>query len=211
MFEVFVFCTVVGLVLGGFALWFLNACINWQKHRLDDLSVLVDQAHARLKVAGETMNNHLYYHELPEAYVDVISGKLQKSTDDAACWDLFSAKDTIVYPGESQVIPTGLVTEMEGCDALIFDRSGLAAKFRITRRAGVIDEKYPGEWGVVLVNEGRYEYSVKKGDRIAQVMFVPKSEVEVGVRVDGTGEVIVNDQARVGGFGSTDVPPGSLD
>lgn len=146
---------------------------------------------------------HEKWHDEPEAEVVVKSGKLSKSTDDAACYDVYASEEVVIKPGEFALVPTGITTEMDRCDALLFDRSGLALKFWLTRRAGVIDEQYPEEWGVVVANEGRMEYKVNAGDRICQALFVPKAHVKVTACPKGTGEVLVSGQKRVGGFGST--------
>lgn len=160
----------------------------------------------RVEVAAE--DHEKWHREEPEGRVEVQQGKLQKSTEDAAAWDVFATLpwdeklqecgSVIINPGEQAIIPTGLKTRMHGCDSLLFDRSGLAGKYRMTRRAGVIDENYPDEWGVVLVNEGRYPYRVNHGDRIAQAIFLPKFHIQV----EGEG-VLVLDAERKGGFGST--------
>lgn len=151
------------------------------------------------------LEQHNKWHDEPEANVYLLSGKLTQSTEDAACYDVHASEDVFIKPGEFALVPTGIKTDMDGCHALLFDRSGLALKFWLTRRAGVIDEKYPEEWGVVVANEGRMEFNVKAGDRICQVMFVPKFHVKVEACSKGTGEVIVAGVKRVSGFGSTGV------
>lgn len=142
------------------------------------------------------------YDETSLGYVHLLKGKLTKSTKDAACWDIHSDQDVVLNPGEQKVIPTGVVTEMFDVHALILDRSGLAAKFEVTRRAGVIDSKYPEEWGVVLRNEGKLPYQVRRGDRIAQVLFIPNNEIEVMAESDDA-VVETTNLIRDGGFGST--------
>lgn len=128
--------------------------------------------------------------------VELLEGDLFKSTDDAMCWDIFSPISVLIPVHGQVVITTNVKTKMHGCSALIFGRSGLAAKPRVTTRAGVIDENYPDYWGVVLVNEGPTPYQVSAGDRIAQVWFVDKQPIDV------IGGVIQNKE-RTGGFGST--------
>ena len=80
----------------------------------------------------------------------------------------------------------------------IAPRSGLAAKHFIDVGAGVIDEDYRGNVGVVLFNFGKEKFEVKKGDQIAQLIceriFYPETE-EVQI-LDGT-------ERGSGGFGST--------
>lgn len=188
--------SVLALFVIGVVAWLGWRCLLWVMEELADDS-------AFLMSHQQFINRVDAFLSSPNGIVDVIRGKLSKSTDDAACYDVYSAITVQINPGESVVVPTGLVTEMWGVDALLFDRSGLAAKFRVTRRAGVIDAKYPDEWGVVLVNEGQLPYQVKAGDRIAQAMFVPKFAVDVKPREGGEGVVEVSGEVRTGGFGST--------
>jgi dUTP pyrophosphatase len=129
--------------------------------------------------------------------VTVLQGELRRSTNDAAGYDLIAVEDRVLYIGCMTPVKTGVITQMEGVYGLIRDRSGLACK-GITTRAGVIDPGYDKEWGVVMMNEGDTAYTIHKGDRIAQVLFIPTSDVIV------TGEgVSVSVDNRVGGFGST--------
>jgi dUTP pyrophosphatase len=146
------------------------------------------------------LSKHMDFHDAPEGIVKLKSGKLTKSEPRAAGYDIHADDNMIVHPGDSVIVATGVTTEMIGCDALILDKSGLAAKFRMTRRAGVIDETYPKEWGVVMVNEGRETFHIKQGDKLANVIFIPKFDIRV---VAEGGEVIVHEQQRTGGFGST--------
>lgn len=130
--------------------------------------------------------------------VTLLSGRLNKSTAQAVGWDIYASEGRLVAPHHPVVIPTGVRTKMEGCFALIQDRSGLAAKFGVSRRAGVIDPDYDKEWGVVLVTDGVEAYQVNAGDRIGQVIFLPLYLIEVvgeGVEVLGV--------EREFGFGST--------
>lgn len=85
-----------------------------------------------------------------------------------------------------------------GCYGRVAPRSGLAAKHFIDVGAGVIDEDYRGNLGVVLFNFGKEKFEVKKGDRIAQLIceriFYPEIE-EV--------QVLDDTERGAGGFGST--------
>jgi dUTP pyrophosphatase len=130
--------------------------------------------------------------------VTVVEGRLTKSTVSAACWDIYSTEDVLLPPHSFAVVGTGLKTVMEGCSALILDRSGLAARYGVSRRAGVIDSDYRDEWKVVVHNEGREAYQIKRGDRIAQVLFAP--HFDITVEGDGAEQLGVE---RVGGLGST--------
>lgn len=85
-----------------------------------------------------------------------------------------------------------------GCYGRVAPRSGLAAKHFIDVGAGVIDEDYRGNVGVILFNHSTVPFEVKKGDRIAQLIceqiFYPSIE-EV--------ETLSITERGAGGFGST--------
>ena len=134
-------------------------------------------------------------------YVTLKAGKLSRETEDAAGFDIFSNENVTLLPGEMKIIKTGLVTEMsDNLYAEIWDKSGLAAKFHVTTRAGVIDSKYPGEWGVVMINEGKEPFIIRKGNKIAQCIFKEKVEFK---QFTDLGEWINKVDVRTGGFGST--------
>ena len=81
----------------------------------------------------------------------------------------------------------------------IAPRSGLAIKFQIDIGAGVIDEDYRGNVGVILINHSDDDFPVKKGDRIAQLICekIIYPEIKVVEQVDST-------KRGNKGFGSTD-------
>ncbi|XP_032838946.2 deoxyuridine 5'-triphosphate nucleotidohydrolase, mitochondrial isoform X3 [Tyto alba] len=89
----------------------------------------------------------------------------------AAGYDLYSAYDCVIPPMEKAVVKTDIQIELpSGCYGRVAPRSGLAAKHFIDVGAGVIDEDYRGNVGVVLFNFGKETFEVKKGDRIAQLI-----------------------------------------
>jgi len=94
--------------------------------------------------------------------------------------DLACREDHTLVPGEQHIFKLGFAMAIpEGTVALIWDRSGLAAKHGITCLAGVIDHTYRGEIGVVLMNVSNTPYEIKKGDRIAQMLLQHVHSVEV--------------------------------
>lgn len=117
--------------------------------------------------------------------------------------DVCSVDDVEIAPGSRALVHTGLVMMLpRGYEAQVRPRSGLALKHGVTvlNTPGTIDEGYRGEVGVVLANFGDAAFSVKKGDRIAQIVVAPVTRadiVEVS-EVDGT-------ERGGGGFGSTGV------
>ncbi|XP_058284011.1 deoxyuridine 5'-triphosphate nucleotidohydrolase, mitochondrial isoform X7 [Hylobates moloch] len=99
----------------------------------------------------------------------------------AAGYDLYSAYDYTIPPMEKAVVKTDIQIALpSGCYGRVAPRSGLAAKHFIDVGAGVIDEDYRGNVGVVLFNFGKEKFEVKKGDRIAQLIceriFYPEIE-----------------------------------
>lgn len=97
------------------------------------------------------------------------------------------------------VVKTDIQIELpEGCYGRIAPRSGLAAKNFIDVGAGVVDEDYRGNLGVVLFNHSDVEFAIAKGDRIAQLIcekiFYPQLE-EV--------KTLSETERGAGGFGST--------
>lgn len=104
-----------------------------------------------------------------------------------------------IAPGERRLIKTGIAIAIpRGHYARVAPRSGLAFKNGIAVMAGVIDEDYRGEVGVILINHGTEDFVVKHGDRIAQLIiekYTPCLPIEVSSLDDTT--------RGVGGFGST--------
>ena len=106
-------------------------------------------------------------------------------------------------PLERAIVKTGLYIALpEGYEAQIRPRSGLAAKFGITvlNAPGTIDADYRGEIGVILVNLSNENFTIKDGDRVAQMIiaaYVHTKWEEVNV-LDDT-------KRGSGGFGSTGI------
>lgn len=90
----------------------------------------------------------------------------------AAGYDLVSVEDVVIQPHTKAIVDTGLVFEMPyDCYGRIAPRSGLAAKHSIDVLAGVVDASYRGVVKVILINHADKQFTVKKGDRIAQIIF----------------------------------------
>jgi dUTP pyrophosphatase len=103
-----------------------------------------------------------------------------RATDKSAGYDLQSVEGVILNPGERMLIKTGLVMIIQsGFEGQIRPRSGLALKHGITvlNAPGTIDSDYEGEIKVLLINHGDEAYSIREGDRIAQIVFAPVSNV----------------------------------
>src|SRR5580692_4375024 len=87
--------------------------------------------------------------------------------------DLCAVEDTVLEPGVPRLVGTGLTVEIPpGFEAQVRPRSGLALKHAITmpNAPGTIDPGYRGEIRVILLNLGRDAYTVRAGDRIAQMI-----------------------------------------
>jgi dUTP pyrophosphatase len=119
--------------------------------------------------------------------------------DGDAAFDLRSAEEGALKPGEKKVFKTGLKMAIPpGHVGLIWDRSGLAAKNGIHVLAGVVDSGYRGEVGVVLKNLGEEDVEITLNMRIAQMLIQPV----VSANLEETEEL--EETARgEGGFGST--------
>ena len=122
----------------------------------------------------------------------------------AAAMDLHACLDSAVTipAGGRTVVPTGIAIALPSADyvALVLARSGLGIKHGVvpSNCVGVIDSDYRGEVMVGLSNSGASDYTVRPGDRIAQLMVVPV----VQARVTLVDELDETDRGG-GGFGST--------
>ncbi len=122
----------------------------------------------------------------------------------AAAMDLHACLDeTVTIPaGKRVMIPTGIAIALPSADyvALIFARSGLGIKHGIAPAncVGVIDSDYRGEIKVGLQNHGEADFTIRPGDRIAQMAIMPVMQVEM-TQVDDLDET----ERGAGGFGST--------
>jgi dUTP pyrophosphatase len=95
--------------------------------------------------------------------------------------DLCAVEDTTLEPGVPRLVPTGLTVEIPpGYEAQVRPRSGLALKHSITmpNAPGTIDPGYRGELSVILLNLGREPYTIRAGDRIAQMILARYEAVE---------------------------------
>ena len=87
--------------------------------------------------------------------------------------DLRAMEDQIVPAKESAVFRTGVHVKLpKGTAGVLMSKSGLNVKHDITS-TGLIDEGYNGEILVKLYNHGEYDYKVKAGDKISQLVVVP--------------------------------------
>ncbi len=87
-------------------------------------------------------------------------------------YDVYAVEDATIAPHSTQTVPIGLdIGFIEpGYWIRIESRSGLFFKHGITVFSGVIDASYTGMLGISLINNRNVPYTVKKGDRIAQLV-----------------------------------------
>jgi dUTP pyrophosphatase len=100
----------------------------------------------------------------------------QYETGGSAGLDVRSAENGLLKPGEFKLITTGICVEIPyGYEIQVRPRSGLAKNYGVTvlNSPGTIDADYRGEIGVILINHGQYDFEVKPGDRIAQLVLCP--------------------------------------
>ncbi|MGE5708172.1 MAG: dUTP diphosphatase [Bacteroidota bacterium] len=123
-----------------------------------------------------------------------VEPKVSQPGDVAA--DLFSAENTTIPARGRRLVRTGIALELpEGFRASIRSRSGLSLKWGIEAGAGLIDQSYRHEVGVLLYNHSEEDFLVRAGDRIAQIcieryslpLFSEVESVEATARTEGWG------------------------
>ena len=130
------------------------------------------------------------------------------ATPGSAAVDLRAALDegqeVNLRPGEKALIPTGLAISPESRDvvAIVAGRSGLGVKNGVTlsNGIGVIDSDYRGEIQVGLINHGGTDFTVHRGDRIAQMFFLPVQHAEFLI-----SETLDETERGAGGFGHSGI------
>jgi dUTP pyrophosphatase len=126
-------------------------------------------------------------------------------TSHAAGMDLRAAvpddQPIVLRPGARHAVPTGLAFALpDGFEGQVRPRSGLALKAGVTclNSPGTIDADYRGEVKVILINHGEEDFTIRRGERIAQLVIAPF----VQARWEETDSL--DETARgAGGFGST--------
>jgi dUTP pyrophosphatase len=107
----------------------------------------------------------------------------------------------VLAPGKHAMVPTGLAIALpDGFEAQVRSRSGLAAKHGVTvlNSPGTIDADYRGEIQVILINHGSEPFTIRRGERIAQMVMAPV----VQAKLVAVAELSATDRGT-GGFGST--------
>jgi len=123
---------------------------------------------------------------------------LSAGMDLCACLE---GKELVLEPGTWQLIPTGIAIALpEGYEAEVRPRSGLALKHGVTllNAPGTVDADYRGEVGCIMINLSKEPFTIKDGDRIAQLVIhqVCRAELE-------EAEELPESSRGEGGFGHT--------
>ena len=126
-------------------------------------------------------------------------------SEGAAGMDLraFLLNDIDIPPAGRAKIPTGLKLEIpDGFEAQIRPRSGLAIRYGITvlNSPGTIDSDYRGDLEIILINHGEAVFTVKNGDRIAQMVIAPVCRAMICEALTISSSI-----RGSGGFGSTGI------
>ncbi len=123
------------------------------------------------------------------------------ATDGAAGMAVLAAEDVTLAVGGRHAVATGLAFAIPpGYEIQVRPRSGLALKHGITvpNTPGTIDSDYRGELKVILINHGQDAFSIRRGDRIAQLVLAPVVRAS-WLKVDELDHTARGE----GGFGST--------
>ena len=126
-------------------------------------------------------------------------------TAHAAGLDLLAAvpddAPLVLAPGRHAMVPTGLSIALpEGYEAQVRPRSGLAARHGVTvlNSPGTVDADYRGEICVLLINHGSEPFTVRRGERIAQMVIAPVVRADLNIATS-----LAATERGSGGFGST--------
>ncbi len=106
-----------------------------------------------------------------------------RATQHASGYDLCAAvrRELVVAPGDRVLVPTGFCISIPpGYEGQIRPRSGLALSHGILlpNAPGTIDSDYRGELKIILLNAGEKSYSIRRGDRIAQLVIAAVATAE---------------------------------
>lgn len=127
-------------------------------------------------------------------FIRALKFKCERATEKSAGYDLRTAEDVSLLPGQIKVVSTGVWLEMPAdVMAMVCSRSGLASRGIVVNNApGVIDADYEHEVKVILMNQTDEPYSIVAGDKVAQLIFT---------KWMSAGDVVT--YHREGGLGST--------
>ena len=125
----------------------------------------------------------------------------------ASGFDLRANEDIVLKAGEFKGVSTGLFFELPlGYEIQVRPRSGLAFKNGVTvlNSPGTVDSDYRGEVKVILINHSKVDFTITKGDRIAQAV-ISAVLAKNFINLDRVDSISNNTNRGTGGFGSTGV------
>ena len=138
---------------------------------------------------------HPLLHEMPPAYSTAGAAGL----DLRACID---QEELVFAPGQRHAVPSGMAIEIRqpGLAGFVFSRSGLGATqgLTVSQGVGLIDPDYRGQIMVSLLNTSGEERRVRRGERIAQLVFLPIAQARLI-----PAEELSATHRGAGGFGHT--------
>lgn len=174
----------------------------------DDDSLSPEKKEFLKMLTSEILERAIELQANPREKIDV---KIEKLDDRAviptyahptdAGADVSALEDTVFAAGETRLVRTGLKLAIPaGYECQVRPRSGLSLKtgLRVANAPGTVDSMYRGELGVIITNTSPNEYTIKAGDKIAQLLIAPTPMINfIETTIDD-----VTDRGE-GGFGST--------
>lgn len=135
---------------------------------------------------------------------NLYGGGISYATKGASGMDLracFDEEERTVQPGQRVAVPAGICVEVLGCGAagFIYSRSGLGTKgLAVAQGVGVVDADYRGELIVWLINTSKESLLIRRGERVAQLVFQPVLRLN-----PVAAEALSETERGAGGFGHT--------
>lgn len=161
--------------------------------------------HMQRKIMEAAFKRHIEKNTIAIKLLFHCQGEPCRGSTEAAGWDLYASMKDVseitLMPSAVAKIDTGVCIQLpRGKEAQIRSRSGLAFKHGVVvlNGVGTIDADYRGEIGVLLINHGQEPVTIRRGDRIAQMVIadVCMNDLRLVDELDDT-------QRSDGGFGST--------
>lgn len=116
-----------------------------------------------------------------------------------AGFDMYATEDVHFEPSQRMRVPTGIALEIpDGYVGLVWDKSSISFNYGLKTMGGVIDAGYRGEIIVGLYNFSDTPYTIKKGDKVAQMLIQKIEHVSFS-----EAEELSDTSRGEGGWGST--------
>jgi len=151
------------------------------------------------------MSQNSNNNQLQHIYVQLLDSNAKiptKGSALAAGYDLYAPEDSVIPARNRIIVKTNIAVKVPpGTYGRIAPRSGLSAKYSIDVGGGVIDQDYTGNVGVILCNHSNFNFPIKAGDRIAQLII---EKIVMDTQFVEVSTLEKTDRNN-GGFGSTGV------